>query len=140
MYKSILHEWFDLIWNQGNEDAVHRLLAPDAVLHNLAQDGKDSHGPADFLAFFAAFREAFPNIHIDVHETAMQDEIVCGRWTVKATHQGIGLGFAPTQRPISFDGMSLARVRDGRIVEGWNIWDAAAMREQLGFITTLPVD
>jgi steroid delta-isomerase-like uncharacterized protein len=138
MYPSLLHEWFDLVWNKGQVDAVHRILSPDAVIHNLAQDGKDSYGPDDFLAFFSAFRAAFPDMHVEVHETATEDGIVSGRWTSTGTHKGHELGFAPTERKISIGGMSVARIRDGRIMEAWNIWDAAGMRDQLGFKTIAP--
>ena len=138
MYKSIVHEWFDQIWNKGNADAVHRLLAPDGVIHNLAQDGKDSTGPAEFLLFHKRFREAFPDAQVVVHESAAEGDIVSGRWTATATHTGDGLGFPPTDKQVSFGGMSFARVKDGRIIEGWNLWDAAAMQAQLGFLSTPP--
>jgi steroid delta-isomerase-like uncharacterized protein len=110
-------------------EAVSRLLAPDGLIHNLAQDGKDSAGPAAFLTFYETFREAFPDIHIDVHETATEGEIVSGRWTATATHTGHRLGFAATNIRVTFGGMSFARVRNGQLVEGWNVWDAAGLRE-----------
>jgi steroid delta-isomerase-like uncharacterized protein len=136
-HKALLHEWFEEIWNKGNADAVHRLLAPEAVIHNLAQDGKDSVGVSAFLDFFERFRSAFPDTRIDVHETASEGDLLSGRWTFNATHTGEGLVFPPTHRPVRFDGMSFARIKDGQIVEGWNVWDAVAMRDQLGF-TIIP--
>jgi predicted ester cyclase len=33
--------------------------------------------------------------------------------------------------------MSFARIKKGKIVEAWNVWDAAGMQNQLGF-TILP--
>ena len=134
----MLHEWFDLVWNQGSTDAVHRLLAPGAVMHNLAQDGKDSYGAEEFLAFFHKFRDAFPDIHVTMHETVTQGDLQAGRWTVIATHTGDTLGLAPTRRKVTLDGMSLVRLANGRAVEAWNIWDAAALNTQLGFTLTPP--
>src|SRR5262249_52696242 len=97
----------------------------------------DSVGPEAFLAFFRQFREAFPDMNIEVHETGTQGDLTFGRWTVSGTHAGHTLGLAATNKRVSFAGMSLARVKEGKMVEGWNLWDAARMREQLGF-TTLP--
>jgi steroid delta-isomerase-like uncharacterized protein len=133
MYKTLLHEWFEEIWNNGDVAAIHRLMAPGALIHNLAQDGQDSVGVAAFLDFFEKFRGAFPDTRIDVHETASEGDLISGRWTFHATHTGDGLGFAPTNRPVSFEGMSFARIKDGQLVEGWNVWDAAGMQTQLGF-------
>jgi steroid delta-isomerase-like uncharacterized protein len=138
MYQSIFHEWFDQVWNQGREAAVHRLLAPEGVFHNIAQDGKDTTGPEEFLPFFRAFRDAFPDIHITVHQTATEGDVVAGRFTLTATHKGHGLGVPPTDRHVSFDGMSMAKIVDGKLVEGWNVWDAYGLREQLGFTSAAP--
>jgi steroid delta-isomerase-like uncharacterized protein len=128
MYKTLLHEWFEEIWNQGNGSAAHRLMAPQALIHNLAQDGKDSVGVAAFLDFFENFRKAFPDTRIDVHETATEGDLLSGRWTFHGTHTGDGLGFPPTNRLVSLEGMSFARIKEGRMVEAWNVWDAAGMR------------
>jgi steroid delta-isomerase-like uncharacterized protein len=137
MYKTLFHEWFEEIWNKGNAAAVGRLLAPEGLIHNLAQDGKDSVGVAAFIDFFEKFRNAFPDTRIVVHETAREGDFLSGRWTFRGTHTGDGLGFPPTNRPVSMEGMSFARTKDGQIIEGWNVWDAAGMRDQLGF-TSLP--
>jgi steroid delta-isomerase-like uncharacterized protein len=139
MYDSLLHEWFDQVWNQGNMDAVHRILAPDAVVYNLAQDGKASTGPAGFLPFFTAFRDAFPDLQVMVHQAATEGDIVAGRWEAAATHTGHGFGFPATGKAVSFCGMSMARIANGQIVEAWNVWDVAALNNQLGFTTTPPV-
>ena|SRR5579862_9901051 len=138
MAETLLHKWFEEVWNRRNGDAVHAMLAPDCVIHNLAADGQDVAGPAGFLAFQQSFLDAFPDTEITVHETVEQDDLIAGRWTMRASHAGHGLGFAPTHRGVTIPGMGIARVKDGRIVEGWNIWDAAAIRDQLGFVSTPP--
>jgi steroid delta-isomerase-like uncharacterized protein len=138
MPDSFMHEWFDNVWNRGDENAVRRLLAPNGVLHNLSQDGRDGTGPADFLPFYRAFRDAFPDLHVEVHHTATEGDMVFGRWTVTGTHRGHGLGFSPTNKPVSFEGMSAVRLENGQMVEGWNLWEAARMRDQLGFTVVPP--
>jgi steroid delta-isomerase-like uncharacterized protein len=133
MYPTVIHEWFDQIWNKGHQDAVHRLLTPDGVIHGLAQDGSAATGPEAFLAFYSKFRAAFSDLHITVLDTVTEGEIVASRWHCTANHTGDSLGFAPTGSAVAFSGMTMARLSNGRIVEGWNIWDAAALNAQLGF-------
>lgn len=140
MYKSFVHEWLDRIWNRGEVDAVPRLMASDGVIHDLAQDGKDSVGPAAFLAFYHQFRDAFSGMHVEVCETGADGDLAFGRFTVTAIHTGHTLGFAATNKRVAFAGMALARLKDGKLVEGWNVWDAARMREQLGFQAVAPGD
>jgi len=108
------------------------------VIHDLAQDGKDSRGPEAFLAFYRQFRDAFAQMRVEVRETGIDGDLAFGRFTVTAIHTGATLGFAPTNKRVEFAGMALARLRDGKLVEGWNVWDAAKMREQLGFTSAPP--
>jgi steroid delta-isomerase-like uncharacterized protein len=131
--QTILHEWFEEVWNRGNTDAVERLLASDAVIHNLDEQGRDSRGPEEFLAFWTRYRSAFPDTRITVHDSVEAGGVVAARWTVAGTHAGDQLGFAPTNRRIEIPGMSMAIVREGKVVEAWNIYDVMGMMRQLGF-------
>jgi predicted ester cyclase len=60
--------------------------------------------------------------------------MVAGRCTARATHRSDSLGFAATDRAVAFDGMCIARVRDGQIVEAWNNFDFLSMYRQLGVL------
>jgi len=48
------------------------------------------------------------------------------------THLGDDLGIPSTGRRVTVTGMSMARVRDGQMVEGWNNWDTMALMQQIG--------
>ena len=51
---------------------------------------------------------------------------------MRATHTGEGIGITPTDKPVEFTGMTMVRVKDGKIVEAWNNFDFMAMFQQLG--------
>jgi predicted ester cyclase len=53
---------------------------------------------------------------------------------VRGKHSGDSLGFAATHSPVEFTGMTIVRVKDGKIVEGWNNFDFMRMYQQVGFI------
>ena len=48
------------------------------------------------------------------------------------THKGDGLGVRATGKKVKITGMSIARIVNGKIVEGWDNWDRLAMLEQIG--------
>jgi hypothetical protein len=61
-----------------------------------------------------------------------------GRWSwcrVTGSHQGHGIGVAPTNQPVEFTGMVMVRVRDGKIVEAWNEFNFMEMYKQVGALT-----
>ena len=130
--RTLLHDWFEEVWNQGDTEAIDKYMAPDAIGHGLPDaEGNDMRGPAAFKPFVAKFKEAFPDLQIEVCETVSEGDLIVARCVVRGTHAGEGLGMAPTQRPIEIGGMSMVRVRDGQIVEGWNNFDFQALFAQL---------
>jgi len=129
---TFVHDWFEQVWNQGDESAIDRLMAPDALIHGLVDDaGNELQGSAGFKPFFRKFRDAFPDLQVTVEDTVVEGDKIVARCTVRGTHQGHTLGFAATRKPVIFSGITIARVHNGRIVEGWNNFDFAAMNTQL---------
>lgn len=129
--KTLVRRWFDEVWNKGRVEAIDEMLAPDCVVHGF---GDDMRGPAGFKPFHAAYRTAFPDVRIDVDEVVGEGDIVAARWSGKGTHRGHTLGFAATHRTAALAGMVFVRIRNGKIVEGWNTFDQFGMLNQLGVV------
>src|SRR5581483_5308247 len=107
----------------------------EGLAHGLA-DHPDKHlkGPEGFKPFFQAFRSAFPDINIVVEQTIAEGDLVSARCLVRGTHTGDGLGLAATKQPVYFTGMTIVRIKDGKIIEGWNNFDMLSMFHQLGAV------
>jgi predicted ester cyclase len=54
--------------------------------------------------------------------------------TNQGTHEGDFLGIAPTGKRVSFSGIVILRVVDGKIVERWAQLDNLSLLQQLGAI------
>ena len=129
---TLIHEWFEHVWNRGDTGAIERLMAPDAVIHGLRDPGgAHLNGRESFVPFFHKFRDAFPDVQIVVEDTIAEGDKIACRCVVRGTHSGHTLGFAATHKPVEFTGMCWVRVRNGQIVEGWNNFDFATMSTQL---------
>jgi len=133
--KALVKRWFDEVWNQGRVAAIDELLGADSVVHGL---GGEMRGPAAFKPFHAAYRDAFPDVRITLEDMIAEGDRVAFRWSATATHRGDGLRFAATNKPVAFAGMGIIRVENGKLVEGWNIFDQLGMMQQLG-VVNLPV-
>jgi steroid delta-isomerase-like uncharacterized protein len=134
---SVVRTWFEELWNQGREETMHRLFAADGLAHGLAPDGAPMRGPEAFKPFYTRFREAFPDIHIEVLRTITEGEFVTAHCHVTATHTGKSLG-PPTRKPIDFYGMAIVRVRDGKVIEAWNNFDFLSFYQQINLLPQLP--
>jgi steroid delta-isomerase-like uncharacterized protein len=130
---TFVHEWFERVWNEQQADAIDELMAGDAVVHGLKDaSGGDLKGPDGFKPLHSAFLQAFPDMRIEVTECLTDADRMAFRCTVRGTHQGDGLGFAPTGKAVEFIGLGFITVRDGKITEAWNTFDFQSMYNQLG--------
>jgi len=131
--KALIRRWFEEVWNKGREEAIDEMFAEEGVANGLVDDaGQPLRGPKGFKPFFRKFREAFPEIQVVVEDAVAEGDRVAARCTVRGTHRGDTLGFAATQRPVEFTGITIVRIRDGKIVEAWNNFDFMTMFQQLG--------
>ncbi len=126
--RDLLSQWFEQVWNQGRREAVAELLAPDAVFH---EDSVDVRGPEGFYPFFDRMTATFSDIHVQIEATMEDGDKICVRWSFTGKHTGDGLGVAPTGKTIRTTGISIVRVADGRLAEGWQNWDMLGMLQQI---------
>ena len=131
--ETLLHRWFEEVWNKGRAEAIDEMFACEGVAHGLAdQEGKELCGPEGYKPFFESFRSAFPDIRITVEDTVTEGDKIAARCRVEGTHRGEGLGIAATGKRVEFTGMAIIRVREGKIVEAWNNFDFRTMFQQIG--------
>jgi len=128
--KTLARRFFEEVWNQGDESAIDRYVAADAK----GNDPDFGTGREAFRQQWRRWRAAFPDLRFDVVDVVAEDDKVVTRWVLTGTHLGPIFGIPPTGRKIRVEGMSLDRIRDGQIVEGFDGWDALGLREQLGAI------
>ena len=111
------------VWNKGRESAIDEMLDENAVVHGI-EDIKEK-GPVAFKQFFQGFRSQFPEIHVDVQDVVSEGDMETCRCLVDATTAG--------GQKVQFSGMTVTKIANGKIVEGWNNFDFLSMYKQLGF-------
>jgi predicted ester cyclase len=71
---------------------------------------------------------------VTVEDTVSEDDKIAARCLVRGKHMGHNLGFAATQAPMEITGVTIARIKNGQIVEAWNNFDFMTLYKQLGAI------
>lgn len=135
-YETFLHRWFEEVWNNRREDAIDEMVVEDIVAHGLNDaEGNTIRGREGFKTLHRAFLSAYPDLKITVEDVISEGDKIVARCTVRATHEGEGIGVAPTNQPIEFTGVAIVRIKDGKIVEAWNEFDFMKMYSQVGALT-----
>ena len=137
---AVVRAWFKEVWDEGREEAIDRLAHANAIVHGLGGPGSPPMRISDeFKNLFRMFRQALGDLEIAVEKTVTEGEQCAAYCRVKGRHVGDALGGPPSGRPIEFSGITIAIVRDGKIVEGWNCFDFLSMYQQIGWVKNPPL-
>jgi steroid delta-isomerase-like uncharacterized protein len=134
--KALIERWFEEVWNQGREELIDELRAPETVATGLAEGGAPAQGSAPFKAFFANLRGTLPDLHVTIEEMLAEGDKVAVRYSIEGTHYGDAMGVAATGQKVRIGGISMARIAGGKIAEAWNNLDQLGLLTQIGAVPT----
>jgi predicted ester cyclase len=104
-------------------------------IEKLISDHFMDHGPfvggADFRQRLETIRAALPDATLHVDEVIRQGDFVATRWTIRGTHRGKTLGIEPTGKRVSLAGMSVERLKGGKVIEHWEFPDLKGFAHQI---------
>ena len=125
---AIARRWFEEVWNLRRDQAIYELMARDAIGH---MEGGDVHGPEEFQAGRAVFLSGLPDMHITIEHVVSEGDMAVVRWLVRATHTGELFGVPASKKEVKIRGTSWFRIRDGKLVEGWDTWNLGGLLDSL---------
>ena len=120
--------WFDEVWNKGRREAIAEMLTPESIVH---EGGVDTVGIEGFYPYFDRLQSAFSSIQVNVDDSMAQGDKICVRWSFTAKHTGEGLGVAPSGITVDLTGITILRVKNNKLMEGWQNWDMLGLMEQI---------
>ena len=130
--KAILRQAYDAI-NRNDLDALDEIVASDVTDHDPAPG--QGPGLEGVKGYFSSLHAAFPGFHMDVEDMIAEGDKVVARVTGSGgTHQGEFMGIAPTGNRVTFRGIDILRITDGKIVEHWGRFDDLGFLQQLGVV------
>jgi steroid delta-isomerase-like uncharacterized protein len=129
--KTIARQVFEDIQSQRNIALIDKIVAGDYVGYTPPAV---IHGPEGAKRFEAMLHEAFPDYRVTVEDQVAEGDKVATRWTARGTHKGQFQGMPPTGKQITMSGMTIFRIANGKLVEGWNNPDLLGLLQQLGLV------
>jgi len=117
---------------QGNLDVIDELADPRYVGHDPALP--DTEGPEGIKQFIKDFKSAYPDGNVTIDQQLAEGDLVSSRWTGRGTHKGELMGVAPTGKQVTVTGITISRLRGGKVVEEWTNWDTLGMLQQIGAV------
>jgi len=127
---NVVQRFYDA-YNKKNEAILNEVIADDYIDYGHQPPGRGVQGAKSDRQEIA---RAFEDARFDIDEMFGADDRAVVRWTLHATHTGPFAELSPTQKKITVRGISLYRLRDGKIAETRNLADLSALFTQLGTI------
>ena len=131
--KAISRRFTEEFINKKRQDVLPELLSPDCVTHDATFPGSVDSAMERFRSR-AFSRTSFPDLHSTIEEMIAEGDMVVQRVTGRATHQGEFMGIPPTGKQVTWRGIIIHRIVDGKIV------DIRAMRDTQGILEQLRAD
>jgi predicted ester cyclase len=78
-----------------------------------------------------------PGWRMTIDDMLAENDRVMVQWTFYGVQQGTYYGLLPTNQPVTYSGINIFRLSEGKIVEIWDIADRLWLWQQLGVLPDL---
>lgn len=128
--RAIVRRFYEELFNRQDLAVLDELVSSDFI-HR--QPGRVVRG-AEFFdeVKSGAHFLAFPDFHMTIEDMIAEGDKVVTRWTARGTHQGEAMGLPPTGNEVSWTGVNIIRVVNGKLAEDWEELDLLGLMQQLG--------
>jgi steroid delta-isomerase-like uncharacterized protein len=129
--KALVRRLFDEFY-PGQFEVADEIFAAQV---ELSDSGRTmSVTPEDLKNRHRAQLAAMPDCRLQLEDIVAEGEMVAYRWTMRGTQTGEFRGIPPTGKVAVMPGMTIMRVKDGKIVAGWHNYDMLGALVQLGLV------
>ncbi len=77
----------------------------------------------------------FPDLHNTIEDMVAEGDKVVTRYTMHGTHKGNFMGTPATGKEVTVTGITISRIKDGKIVEEWEEDDILGLASKIGVIS-----
>jgi len=124
----LVEQFYSRIWNSGDEN-VNSLLADDFCFRGSL--GTAAHGHSEFLNYVRSVRGSLANYNCEILDCVTELPRSFARMRFSGIHVALFRGFAPTGRPVHWNGAALFTFRNNAICDLWVLGDLVGLDEVL---------
>jgi C-1 hydroxylase len=126
--KAIIRRLMEAVYKQKLA-VLDELVAPDFTEPNLKLKGLES-----MKQTVTTLLKGFPDLDVTIEDIIAEGDKVCDRVTATGTHTGEFHGIAPTGKKITFTGIRIWRIINGKVIERTSVYDFLDLYKKLGVI------
>jgi len=136
-HKLLFGRLYHSVWNERRLEYIDQVIAQTHALGDPTVSGRGV-GPHAYRRQVERFLAGLPDLRFHVDDTISEGDKLVVYWTITGTHRGEFLGVPPTNRRVSFSGITINQIANEKILESTVIWDGLGLLKQFGI--QLPVE
>lgn len=113
--KQLIRRYIEEVINTGNVDGIERFISPDYV--EVFDRRRYSLGIKGAKEHIIGVRKTYPDLTLTVERQIAEDDWVATCIVARGTHRGKWLGIQPTGKVLTYTGVNVDKVVEGRIIE-----------------------
>jgi predicted ester cyclase len=113
--KLLVQRYIEEVINTGNVDKIDQFVSPEYV--EVYEGKRFLLGIKGTREHILGVRQTYPDLALTVEQQIAEGEWVATSITARGTHRGVWMGIKPTGKVLTFSGVNIDKVVDGRIVE-----------------------
>jgi steroid delta-isomerase-like uncharacterized protein len=129
--KIVVRRVYEEVWNKRKLEVADEVISPSHALHDPTVSGSQI-GPEAYKQQVIRFTTAFPDLRFAIDDIVSEEDKLVVSWTISGTHKGEFMGIAPTDTKITFTGITINHIANGKILDSDISWDALGLMRQLG--------
>lgn len=123
---------WDEIINKGKIDQINETNFDKNI--TLVTSPENVVGIEDFKAYYNNYLTGFSNVTFTIVDAFGQGDKIVKHWNFKGTHTGEFFGIPATGKELNLDGVTLVKMKDGKIAQEQDFFDNLAFMQQLGLM------
>jgi steroid delta-isomerase-like uncharacterized protein len=123
--------------NEHNPDMLNQVYLPDVVVHD-PMVAEPIQGLDALKQYYERSQMAFPNLKISLDDLYVDGDHVIWVWTFTGTNTGPMGDTPPTGKSVTFKGVAIDKISNGKIAEEWLYFNALVPYTQLGMTVAPP--
>jgi len=120
------------IYNSNDLDRLTEVVSEDLLTPNILPG--IPHGVEGAKTAHRIMLAGFPDYQTIIEDMIAEGNKVAARIKMTGTQTGEFMGIPPTGKEVSFTGIFIARIANGKIVEHWGEEDGVSLLQQLGVL------
>ena len=129
MYSQV---WDDIV-NKGEIDKINSTYFDTNV--TAIQNPKNIVGIENFKAYYQNFITGFSNVEFTIIDIFGQGDKIVKHWNFKGTHTGEFFGIPATNQSVNIQGVTIAKMKNGKIAQEQDFMDNSIFMQQLGLVS-----